>query len=141
MKPKKTKNEIEADFFERFDPSFVTLSNMVRNETRNLVKERKIKQSEVHNYTFEKAPTSGHVYKIMVVDESKQLYPNVMHLFRVRILIPPSAANVERGYAVMNLLCSSLRLSLNQTTLERLMRTCINGPESLSHLYCHYLLH
>ena len=98
-------------------------------------------QSEVYNYTSEKAPTSGHVYKIMVVDESKQLYPNVMHLFRVRIFIPPSTANVERGYFVINLLCSSLRLSLNQATLERLMRICMSGPESLSDLYCHYVLH
>ena len=41
---------------------------MVKNETLNLVKEGRIKQPELHNYISEKAPTSGDVYKIMVVD-------------------------------------------------------------------------
>ena len=114
---------------------------MVKNETQNLVKEGKIKQSEVQNYTFKKAPTSRDVCKIMVVNESNQLYPNMMHLFRVSPLIPPSSANVERGYSVINLLCSSLWSFLNQTSFDRLMRICIIGPESLSDLHCDYLLH
>ena len=77
---------------------------MVKNETQNLVK-GKIKQSEVHSYIFEKAPTSGDVYKITEVDESNEFYPNVMHLFRVSLLIPATTANAERGYSVINLLC------------------------------------
>ena len=48
--------EVEAHLFENFDASFVTLSNIVKSEARNLTKEGKIKQSEVHNYTAEKAP-------------------------------------------------------------------------------------
>ena len=67
----------------------------------------------------------------MIVDESNQLYPNMRHLFRVSLLILPSTVNVERGDSVINLLCSSLRLSLNQTSLDRLIPICINGPESL----------
>ena len=114
---------------------------MVKNETRNLEKEEKIKQSEVHHYTSEKVPTSSDVYKIMVVDENNQLYPTMIHLFRVSLLIPSSTANVERGYSVINLLCSSLRLSFNQTILDRLMRIYISGPESLSDLHCQYLLY
>ena len=58
MNKLKTKAELEADFFESFDTFFVTLLNMVKNKARNLVKEGKIKQSEVHNYISEKAPTS-----------------------------------------------------------------------------------
>ena len=73
----------------------------------------------------------------MSVDESKQLYPNMMHLFRNTLLISPSTANDERGYSVINLLCSSL----NHAIFDRLMRIYINGPESLSDLRCDYLLH
>ena len=43
-KIKNKKTEVEADFFESFDGSLVTLSNMVKNETRELIKEGKIKQ-------------------------------------------------------------------------------------------------
>ena len=77
---------------------------MVKNETQNLVK-GKIKQSKVHSYIFENVPTSGDVYKITEVDESNEFYPNMMHLFRVSLLIPATTANVERGYSVINLLC------------------------------------
>lgn len=55
-----------------------------------------------------------------------------MHLFRISLLIPPSTANVERGFSVMNLLCTPLRSSLSENSLDRLMRICINGPETLS---------
>ena len=71
-------------------------------------------------YTSEKAPTSGDVYKIMAVDENNQLCHNMMHMFRVSLLIPPSTANVERGYSVINLF-SSLGSSLNQASFDRLM--------------------
>ena len=43
-KIKKKNAEIEVDFFESFDASSLILSNMVKNEARNLVKEGKIKQ-------------------------------------------------------------------------------------------------
>ena len=45
----KKKAEVEADFFESFDTYFANLSNMIKNEAWNLVKEGKVKQSEVHN--------------------------------------------------------------------------------------------
>ena len=75
----------------------------------------------------------------MVVDENNQLYPSMMHLFRVSLLIPPSTANVERAYSVIHLLCSSLRSSFNQASLDRL-QIYISGSEPLSDLHCDYLL-
>ena len=95
----KTKAEVEADFFESFDASFAKLSNMIKNEAWNLVKEGKIKHSKVHNYISENVITSGDVYEIIVVDGSNQLYPNMMHLCRVSLFLPPSTANVECGYS------------------------------------------
>lgn len=106
---------------------------MVRSETPR----QKNKQSGVHIYTLQKAPTAGH----MVVEGSNQLYPNMIHLFRVSFLIPPSTANAKLGYPVMNLLCAPLRLFLNQASLHRFMQIWINGPESLPDLHCEYLQH
>ena len=94
---------------------------------------------ELHNYISEKAPTSEDVYKVMVVDESNQLFSNMMHLLRVNLLIPPSTVSVERGYSVMNLLYSPIRSSLNEASLDRLMQICINCPKSLSDFHCDYL--
>ena len=52
----------------------------------------------------------------------------MMRLFRLALLIPPSTANVERGFSAMNLLCSSLHTSLNQQNLDRFMRISLTGP-------------
>lgn len=93
---------------------------MVRNETPR----QKNKQSGVHNYTLQEAPTAGH----MVVEGSTQLCPNMIYLSRVSFLIPPSTAIVELGYPVTNLLSAPLRLFLNQASLHRLMQIWINGP-------------
>ena len=54
-----------------------------------------------------------------------------MRLFRLALLIPPSTSNVERGFSAMNLLCSPLRTSLNEDSLDRFMRINLNGPAKL----------
>ena len=54
-----------------------------------------------------------------------------MRLFRLALLIPPSTSNVERGFPAMNLLCSPLRTSLNEDSLDRFMRINLNGPAEL----------
>ena len=91
----KTKSQVKVHFFESIDASFINLSNMVKNEALNIVKDRKIKQSE-------------DIDKIMVVDGSNLLYLNMMLLFIVNLLIPFSTVNVEHSYSVMNLLFSFL---------------------------------
>ena len=54
-----------------------------------------------------------------------------MRLFRLVLLIPPSTSNVKRGFSAMNLLCSPLRTSLNEGSLDRFMRINLNGPAKL----------
>ena len=44
--------------------------------------------------------------------------------------IPPTTSNVERGFSVMNLICTPLRTSLSESNLDRFMRISINGPET-----------
>ena len=38
--------------------------------------------------------------------EAKTLYPNMMSLLELRVIIPSSVAEVERGFLVMKLLCN-----------------------------------
>ena len=55
-----------------------------------------------------------------------------MKLFKFALLIPPSTANVELGFSMMNLLISPLHTSLGKENLDRMMRVCLDGPEKLS---------
>ena len=57
-------------------------------------------------------------------------YPNLMRLFCLALLIPPSTSNVEKGFSAMNLLCSPLR-TLNEDSLVRFMPINLNGPAKL----------
>ena len=47
------------------------------------------------------------------------------------MLIPPSTSGVERGFSVM-FLVSTLRTSLNESNIDRLMGICLDGPKFLS---------
>ena len=124
--------EAESDFFESFDSAFELLSTKLKDEARNLVRAGKLKQADMHTFISERVPTSPQIYKFMAIDGSDRMYPNMMHLFRISMLIPPSTANVERGFSVMNLICSPLRSSLSENSLDNLMRMCLNGPDMLS---------
>lgn len=56
-----------------------------------------------------------------------------MHfLTLMNMIIPASTAVVERSFSLMNNLCTPLRNSLNQVSLESLiiMRICREGKES-----------
>ena len=48
------------------------------------------------------------------------------------MLIPPSTSGVERGFSVMFLLVSPLRISLNESNIDRFMGICLDGPKFLS---------
>ena len=60
-----------------------------------------------------------------------QRYPETMKLFKYALLIPPSTSNVERGFSTMNLLVSPLRTSLGEKNLDRMMRICLEDPETV----------
>lgn len=47
-------------------------------------------------------------------------------------IVPTSTAAVERGFSVMNLICTPLRSCLTQNSLQSLMSISIEGPEELS---------
>lgn len=60
------------------------------------------------------------------------IYPKMMQLLELGCLIPCSTATVERGFSLMNSLCTNLRNRLNQSSLDFLMRICKEGKDNFS---------
>ena len=77
-----------------------------------------------------KRTTSADVYKYLAADDSLKQFANIAGLFKMSLLIPPTTSNVQRGFSVMNLICTPLRTSLSESNLDRFMRISINGPET-----------
>ena len=59
-------------------------------------------------------------------------YPELMILFKFSLLITPSTANVERGFSVLGLLATKQRNCLSPSTLDKLMRIILIGPEKFN---------
>ena len=53
-----------------------------------------------------------------------------MILFKFSLLITMSTANIERGFSVLGLLATKQRNCLSQSTLDKLMRIVLLGPEN-----------
>ena len=68
----------------------------------------------------------------MCSEGSARNFPNDTKLSRLALLIPPSTPGVERVFSVMNLLVLTLRKSLNENNIDRLMRIYLDEPKILS---------
>ena len=120
------------DFMEEFDSAVATPNENLKKSVKQLVAAKQIKSEEVESYIRSHKPTSTDVYKFLAADGTLQNCSNIAILLKISLLIPPSTSNVERGFSVMNLICTPLRSSLNEQNLDRFMRICINGPEKLN---------
>ena len=58
-----------------------------------------------------KRTTSADVYKYLAADDSLKQFANIAGLFKMSLLILPTTSNVQRGFSVMNLICTPLRTS------------------------------
>lgn len=67
---------------------------------------------------------------------SAYLYPNFMKLLSMSTVMPTSTASVERLFSRLNLVCTDLRTSLKQESLDRQLRIIVNGPKRLSDQQC-----
>lgn len=65
-------------------------------------------------------------------DIMRRCFPMITKLVNLINIVPTSTASVERGFSLMNSLCTPLRNRLNQVQLESLMRICEEGPNDLS---------
>ncbi|XP_064614032.1 protein FAM200B-like [Liolophura sinensis] len=124
-----------SDFLQEFDQAYETCCYDFRTEVAKIVREKKIKKMDTSDYIDSHPVESASVFQQMCASGSLTTTKHCMKLFELALLIPPSTANVERGFSAMNLICSSLRASLNQTSLDRFMRINLNGPDSLSESY------
>ena len=67
--------------------------------------------------------------------ETRDQYPELMKIFKLALLITPSTANVDRGFSVLMLLHTKQRNSLAVTSLDKLMRIILLGPENIDVTY------
>ena len=129
----KVQAELEYnDFIEDFDAAVTTLNDKMKEDVKVLVNAKKLTSDQIDNYILSHKPLSTDIYKFLAADGTLKNFPNLASLFKISLLIPPSTSNVERGFSVMNLICTPLRSSLSETNLDRFMRICLNGPEKLT---------
>ena len=120
------------DFFLEFDDINISLTDAVKTEARKKLDKREIKQDGVYIYINKHKPSSCDIYSVMCKNGSADRFPQIMKLFKLSLLIPPSTSGVECGFSVMNLLVSPLSATLNENNVDRLMRICLDGPDKLS---------
>ena len=119
-------NDSTKFFFEDFYRAVSREEKKNNGEIETLVKNGKLKRYDIDSYKDEH-PVQGHaVYAVMTKD--RELYPELMKLFKLSLLITPSTANVERGFSVLNLVHTKQRNRLMVKSLDRLMRIVLVGP-------------
>ena len=69
-----------------------------KKKVKDLVAAQKLKSSEVSCFMANNKPISPEVYRLMHLDGSLALYPNIAKLFKLSLLIPPLTSNIERGF-------------------------------------------
>ena len=101
------------------------MQDQQNEEVKQLVKEGKIKNPE--NYKDEHPISANKVYQAMYLEKDR--YPDLLRLFKFSMLIPPSTANVERGFSVLALLSTKQRNRLKPENFEKLMRLILIVPD------------
>ena len=76
-------------FMESFDASVEVLNEKLKKKVKDLVAAQKLKSSEVSCFVANNNPVSPEVYRLMHLDGSLALYPNIAKLFKLSLLIPP----------------------------------------------------
>lgn len=123
----------EGSYFNvEFNEEFQELKKEVTEEANRKFRNHQLKREEMEGYITDNRPLAEDIYSAMCLNGCRLRYPETMKLFKFALLIPPSTANVERGFSTMNLLMSPLRTSLAEKNMDRMMRICLDGPEKLS---------
>ena len=109
-------NETRLFFYEDFDlAKNEAAEKQNKFEKRNrlileLIRKKELKAEDVETYKHEHPLLPADIYKAM--SKNTHFYPDFMKLFKLSLLIPPSIANVERGFSVLTMLhtkyCKSL---------------------------------
>ena len=134
-----TKLEFE-EFMEELNGAITSLNKKLKKNVNQLITTQKLKSSGVKNHLQANKITSTDVYKYLAADGTLKNYSNMVLLFKISLLIPPSTSNVEQRFLVMNLLCTLLQSSLSKTNLDWFMRMCINELKSFTDAQCEEVL-
>ena len=94
-----------------------------------MIKENKLMSNEIDSYRHHHSILSSDVYSQMYVNSDQ--YLEIMKLFKLSLLITPSAANVESGFSAVNLIHTKQRNHLAVQSLERLLHINLVGPKVL----------
>ena len=105
-----------------FNETFEKLKANVLEEANRKLRLNQLEREEMESYIAQHRPIPEDIYSTMCFDGYQRQFPETMKLFKLALLIPPSTANAERGFSVMNLLISPLRTSLGEKNLDRMMR-------------------
>ena len=123
--------EVEL-FFEEFHDSLGDLNSQLKRDARLKMAKGELTQNTMEDYLYQHRVTATNVYVTMSTKGCMGRVPNIMKLFKLALMIPPSTSGVERGFSVMNLLISPLRTTLNERNVDRLMRICLDGTEKFT---------
>ena len=110
----------------------MALQECVKLEAKNKISSAELKSSNASDYINARKPSPSQGYAAMCESGYLVRFTETMKLFKFALLVPPSAPGVEHGFSVMKLIISLLRTSLNQASIDCIMRICNNGPEKLS---------
>ena len=72
--------------------------------------------------------------KFLSNDSTRELFPLGAQLMVHALLLPVSTTDCERCFSTMNRVKSELRNRMNTTTLDRILRVRIEGPEDFPHI-------
>ena len=95
-----------------------------------LIHKKELKAEDVETCKREHPLLPADIYKAM--SKNTHFYPDFMKLFKLSLLIPPSTANVERGFSVLTMLHTKYCKSLSPNSLDKLMRLVLLGAPTLS---------
>ena len=96
-------------FVTGLNETFEKLKANVLEEADRKLRLNQLKREELERYITQHRPIPEDIYSTMCFYGYQLRFPETMKLFKLALLIPPSTANVERGFSTMNLLISPLR--------------------------------
>ena len=122
-------NQSASYFLEDFNLSLGKLERKRKEEVFCMIKDGKLSSLSVDKYKCEHPIPPDHIYKDMF--SSHEQYPQIIQVFKLSLLVPPSTANVERGFSILNLVHTKQRNRLAVNSLDRLLRLVLVGPQKL----------
>ena len=119
-------NETRLFFYEDFDLTKNEAAEKWNRLILELIRKKELKAEDVETYKREHQLLPRDVYKAM--STNTHLYPDFMKLFKLSLLIPPSTANVERGFSVLTMLHTKYCNSLLPNSLDKLWLVLFGTP-------------